>query len=213
MTDGAKPIPRREQFIERLEALVGGGDGSGREDRAALARLKRCAGRRLEECPEAFSLFYRLLPPAASQGSWEESACFLVATLFPLAPERGWGNLGESLRKLADHAVQERGDEDARASLDRRMTALLDCSAEQLPFRLRQTIRLLESKTLTEDGKRIGIDWRTLLDDVIGWSHPDRYVQKRWARGYFGGFVSRAAGETPGESGVEGEEPEIEETE
>src|SRR3989304_1254606 len=51
-------------LVENLEALG--------KDRAAMARLKRCAGRPLAECTEVFALFYPLGPrggPAARTGA------------------------------------------------------------------------------------------------------------------------------------------------
>src|SRR4051794_6803362 len=78
---GKSPGPR-ERFIEALERL------HREDDRASLARLKRCSGHTLEDRPEIYSLFYRLLPPALAGRKQEEEACFLVASLFALAPER-----------------------------------------------------------------------------------------------------------------------------
>lgn len=166
-----------EYFISELEGLVKA------DDRAALAVLRRNAGRNLGKARGALGLFYRLLPMRLGH---REEIYFLVATLFPWndnpPPE---GNLGHSMALL-----RAKTDSDA---LDRRMTILLDADFEyepsgalrpgELGFRLRQTVKLLS-------GHDIGINWRQLLADLLNWSHPDRWVQKQWAREYFG----RAAG-------------------
>jgi CRISPR system Cascade subunit CasB len=166
-----------DEFVTRLEERADEKHG----DRAALARLKRCAGRPLAECRDVMPLFYRLLPAGVS--TWAEANYFLVAGLFPFAPRKwtqdpeGDGrrqtDFGRSLRWLAD---QERVNADG---VDRRLTVLLDASAEELPFRLRQAVRMLAQK----EGL---VDWRQLLLDLHHWERSDRPVQKRWARSYFG---------------------------
>jgi len=30
------------------------------------------------------------------------------------------------------------------------------------------------------------INWEQLRKDLLAWEHPDRYVQKSWARGFWG---------------------------
>jgi len=163
------PYDRRfvSEFVERLEAL----------DRADLARLKRGAGRRLEEYPEVFPLFYRLLPERIRGWPSGEGAYFLVATLFPLAPSgdgpRFEGDLGRSLFDLRQRKPE------SREALDRRLAILLDCDSDALPFRLRQMVRLIA----TSEGH---VDWRQLLEDVLAWDLPWRPTHKRWARSYFG---------------------------
>ncbi len=157
----------------RADALASAGNAKVVGDRAALARLKRCAGRRLAECPEVYPIFYRLLPAEALGRDREHEACFLIATLFPNAPDRSDRDLGEALRVLTSaHPEQASG-------IERRLSVLLDSSTSDLPFRLRQVIRLLA-------GKEIGISWRKLLVDVLEWEWESRPVQKRWARSYFG---------------------------
>jgi len=152
------------ELVSRLEALA--------EDRAALARLKRCAGRPLSECQRAYSLFYGLLPSAALGKPWLEETCFLIATLFALAPSKGGMGLGQALRLAAD---KSRND---ASGIQRRLDALLDADVEDLSFRLRQTVRLLAPK-------EIAIDWRQLLLDLLHWEAPSRHVQKEWARRFY----------------------------
>jgi CRISPR system Cascade subunit CasB len=151
-------------------------------DRAALAQLKRAAGRPLADCPGLFPLFYRLLPPQAQDRKNVEEVCFLVATLFPLSPSASHmpaGDLGKSLRGLADERRKAHPSLDD-TPVDRRMEVLLDSSRDALPFRLRQLIGLLAAH-------EVPVDWRSLLSDILAWDHPQRLVQKHWARSYFGG--------------------------
>lgn len=146
------------EFIRRLEQL----------DTGDRARLKRSAGRTLNEASDVIGTFYRALPFGVHTS--QEGIYFLVATLFPMAEGDAKGDLGYTLR-------QARTDRNAKG-LDRRVQALLDADAAQLPFRLRQAVHFLKSC-----GKPV--DWTRLLEDLLAWEHPDHYVQQRWARSYF----------------------------
>ena len=175
-----------EEFIGRLEEL-----GHRDTARADLARLRRCAGRPLSECPEAFQLFYRLLPYPLRGRDRDEELYFLVATLFALNPRSSSArDFGATMAALA----VSRGA--GREGIDRRMAVLLDAPLEDLGFRLRQLVTLAASSD-------IGVNWRTLLGDLLWWDHPARRVQRRWARSYFGGGPSRAPQEAPSTATIE----------
>lgn len=146
------------EFIQRLEKL----------DAGDLARFKRNAGVSLAESRDVLGLFYRLLPYGIS--SQNEEAYFMVATLFPLAEKGGSGDFGAALRR-AQLGSNKKG-------LDRRVEILLDSDRSQLPFRLRQAVHFLQSN-------RVRVNWTSLLQDLLFWSHPDRFVQQRWAKSYF----------------------------
>jgi len=152
-------IPRQVQlFMDRLSQLEPG----------ERARLKRNAGRTLAEASKALGLFYRLLPSGVSE--WEYETYFLAATLYPMADGGGAGDLGASLRRAQSRANKK--------GLDRRIEILLDADKSQLPFRLRQTIHLLQSN-------RVKVNWPLLLSDLLWWNASGRNVQQRWARSYF----------------------------
>jgi CRISPR system Cascade subunit CasB len=175
--------PTVDTFVTELEKLA----APGSEDRASLARLKRAVGRSLAESTSLMPFFYRRLPPTVRGRSVEESY-FLVATLFPFAPGRWEGDLGVSLGLLrARSGISEEG-------VDRRVAVLLDAASPELPFRLRQMVCLLAHHGLP-------LDWRRLLEDLRWWDHPERWVQKRWARSYFGGQKADARRQTPDASG------------
>jgi CRISPR system Cascade subunit CasB len=146
------------QFVARLEDL----------DPGDRARLKRNAGRTLADARDATGLFYRILLPDTPP--YLEEVYFLVATLFPLADGKGVGNLGAALRRAQN--------DKNRKGLDRRVEILLDADLSQLPFRLRQAIHFLQSN-------RVRVNWVGLLEDLLHWNHPDRFVQQSWARSYY----------------------------
>jgi CRISPR system Cascade subunit CasB len=151
--------PRIGHFISRLEHLDPGG----------RAKLKRSAGEQLTEARE-LAFFYSLLPNGVPEK--QEEIYFLTATLFPLAESGGAnGNLGDALR-------QARNEKNAKG-LDRRMEALLDADEIQLTYRLRQAVFFLKSN-------RIRVNWKRLLQDLLQWGAPTRFIQRQWARSYFG---------------------------
>jgi CRISPR system Cascade subunit CasB len=150
---------RIQTFISRLE----------RTDSGERALLKRNAGQPLAEARDVLGLFYRLLPPNVYPGIHE--LYFMVATLYPLAEGGRKRNLGATLRAARTSANGP--------GLDRRVDILLDADIDQLPFRLRQSVRFAQSNRRT-------VDWAALLSDVLQWNHPDRWVQRRWAQSYYG---------------------------
>jgi CRISPR system Cascade subunit CasB len=158
--------PLTNLFIDRLGKLDAGGK----------ARLKRCAGKPLSEARDSMALFYRLLPSGIHPA--QEEWYFLIATLYPLADGGKVGNLGDSLRRAASTSNGK--------GVERRVEILLDGDAVQLPFRLRQAIRFLKSNNVT-------VNWAQLLEDVLQWNHPKRFVQKQWARAYFADAALRNA--------------------
>lgn len=159
-----QPTSPTATFIGRLAAL----------DPGERARLKRHAGKPLAESADVLGLFYGLLRGLPVSTHAEETF-FLLATLYPLADGGGSGDLGLALRRATDANSEE--------GIRRRLERLLDSDSAQLPFRLRQAVRMLQSK-------RVRVDWATLLDDLLRWNHQNRVVQRKWARSYFGTAAS-----------------------
>jgi CRISPR system Cascade subunit CasB len=180
VTNETLPARQRQtqDFIAALERLDAGG----------LARLKRNAGRRLTEARDIHRVFFQALPYDIHEGQQDDY--FLIATLFPLVKTHRAqvGSLGSTLRQVRQ---LRSGVGDGRMnSLDRRVQTLLDSDREQLPFRLRQAVRLIASHR-----DSVTLDWAHLLRDVVNWEHPERYVQLRWARDYFVGSQTYSSDE------------------
>lgn len=150
-------------FITHLEQL--------REDRGALAALRRGLGQPAGQAREMYPYVVPWLP--AEAGGPREAAYYLVAALFAYHPDAGGaGNLGDAFRRTRD----PQGDDTA---IERRFTALLTAHPNDLPFYLRQAISFLKSKD-------VPVDWQQLFYDVQQWGHSDGFVQKQWARSFWG---------------------------
>lgn len=161
--------PFAEYFIERLAALP----------RAERAILKRNAGRTLADSRQAVGVFYRLYPREGD--GRDEEIFFLVATLYGLNPRAFPGDFGSSMKALVAKGMSPQ-------AVDARMTVLLESRFDMidgfrpgggdLAYRLQQCAKLAASH-------EIGINWPQLIDDLKWWSHPNKRVQKTWARSYF----------------------------
>ena len=154
----------RDRFIAHLEAL------RDRDDRAALADLRRGLG----EPAGTVASMYRHVIPWIPENRYLEDAAYTVASLFGFHPESGGTrSVGSALSAIRSVDGTSRPE-----SVERRFTALLSAHEDDLPVHLRQAVSLLKAHD-------IPLDWRRLIRDVQGWGHPDRFVQRRWARDFW----------------------------
>lgn len=153
-----------QPFVTYLESL--------REDRAALAHLRRGLGRPLGTVVDMFPYVARWVPPDAPRAL--EDSYYLIAALFALHPDAGGtGNVGDHFRRVV------REDEQSATAVERRFTALLAAHPNDLDFYLRQAVSYLRSK-------EVPVNWHQLCADVRWWAHPEHRVQRRWARSFWG---------------------------
>lgn len=168
---------QQQNSSERFAAFLRGLADT--NDRAALANLRRGLGRPPGEEP---AMHRHVAPWAGSERSrWAEDVYYLVAALFALHPaswdrQAGPSNLGASFARLRD------AESNSPEGVERRFTNLLGVDAEDLHLHLRHAVSLLKSKD-------IPVDWARLLNDLRWWIHEDRWVQRRWARAFWGGQV------------------------
>jgi len=166
MKDGKQP------FVSHLERLRDA------DDRAALAALRRGLGKP----PGAAVEMHRYVVPwlGEQERPWRDAVHYLVASLFGLHSQPGGaGSMGTAMARVSASTGAE--------STERRFIALLNCHGDDLPRHLRQAVSLARAHN-------VPIDWHRLLQDLMGWNHSSRYVQRRWARDYWG-WARRAAGE------------------
>ncbi len=151
------------EFIERL----------GRLSSADLAVLRRCNRNPLTD-ERLFSVLGRL----GALGSYNHS---LIACLYAVYHRAGdtprfidWYKFGRAFRNAYDPDDQKQ---------DTRFRAILTADkGDALAFRLRQAVRLLKSREES-------VDFSVLLGDLYNWDKPDRWVQRKWAEGYYGGYA------------------------
>lgn len=161
-------------LVGQLESLVR------REDRGALAALRRGLGKPPGEAPEMFPYVESACDRAESPSGAPREA-YVVASLFALhqrhhrEPTGRHGGLGRSIRSL------RRVDGEEDQGVVRRFAALLDAGGEALPEHLRHLVALLKSRR-----PEATIDYLQLFYDLRDWDRPDHRVQKRWAAEFWG---------------------------
>lgn len=152
-------------FISYLSDLVQ------REDRGALAALRRGLG---QPPGTAYEMYPYVVPWLPTDGPrWREDVYFLTAALFAFhSAAGGVGNMGT-------HFSRSRDQEGDNVAVERRFANLLAAHREELPDYLRQAISYLRAKD-------VPVNWHRLFTDIQNWSHPSGYVQREWARTFWG---------------------------
>lgn len=159
-------------------------------DDGERARLKRNAGNSVAESHQVSLLFFQKIAPYGIQ-LWDEDRYFLLATLYPFDKSQR-----EKDKKKGTSYEEDENSETAvsrpstlgtsfhharnsqnETGFDRRFARLLDADEDQLSFQLRQAIMRLTNDWVT-------INWEQLTKDILNWTHPDRFVQRKWARDY-----------------------------
>jgi CRISPR system Cascade subunit CasB len=153
-------------LIEQLEKLTV------KPDRAALAKLRRGLGKSLGSAE-----MYPLIIPFLPKHDYHHSRYFLVAALFGLHPQSTAReeSIGTIFSKM-----------DASESVEKRFIALLNAHEDELDYHLRQAVSLARSR-------EIPINYHRLLDDILHWTHEERYVQYNWAKDYWVTFQDETA--------------------
>ena len=153
---------KQKNFIGYLLGLA----QEGREDRGALADLRCGLGRE----PGEMARVHRHVVPYLPEKNYDDRWYYLVATLFGAYPEHRTGtSLGKAFAPL-------RAKSD---SMESRFVALLNADPEDLGDHLRHAVSLLKANEQP-------LDWFRFFADLLQWDHPDRHVQLRWARDFYG---------------------------
>jgi len=99
-----------------------------------------------------------------------EETSLLIARLFGVYPELGQTQLPAALARASANG---------RRSVEVRMAGILNSAFDELPRHLRVAV-------LAAKSERVPIDWHQLMDDLLRWGSRDRYIERRWARIYWG---------------------------
>lgn len=153
---------QKHPLISRLEAL--GNENA--PDRGKLATLRRA----VQDPIEAYPIILPFLRVNVSNSELDRYA--LLAALFALHPKSSNnGNMGVHMRQAAGDNIE---------ATERRFVNLLRSNLDDLPVLLRQAVNFIRSKDF------VLINWEQLRKDLLYWDHPDQFVQKNWARGFWG---------------------------
>lgn len=156
---------RTHPLIGHLTRLVA------EDDRAALAALRRGLGRPPGEAPELYPHVAKYFPQETSSRNYE-NAMFTVAALFGMFPNhRAEAGTPFKVLRLLDLESD---------STERRVLSVLNADTETLPTHLRHLFALIRSH-----GPDRHLDYGDLLFHINQWDHPDRWVQRRWARDWW----------------------------
>ncbi|MCX7599824.1 MAG: type I-E CRISPR-associated protein Cse2/CasB [Armatimonadetes bacterium] len=205
------PTSRQREFVAYLESL--------KENRGAMAALRRGAGRSPGTAPEMFPY---LVPRTQGLSQKDADLYYLVAALYALHPENtGEGNLGAALRQLALRrgpgsadtrageqaaATPERaaaegevGEEGSGSSAQRAGDA--GAVSESVERRFVALLRAnfedlpghLRRAVMLLASAQIPVPWAQLLADLSYWDHPERFIQRAWADSFWAGGSSAQA--------------------
>jgi CRISPR system Cascade subunit CasB len=152
---------------ELIDELAGLADPDN-PSRAPRAHLRRGLGQALDYTLGRVGWLFRRVPDG------EVAHAVLAAGLFAWVkgdcPQAQGESFGAAFGSgLAPEQKQQR---------EKRFIDLLDTDGDELPYKLRQAITLI-----ARDG--VGLDWVLLMRHLSAWSHPDRWVQAEWARGFW----------------------------
>lgn len=153
-----------EELVDELTRLA----DPDSPNRARLAHLRRGIDRSSDYTLGRCGWLFRRVPDLAL------AHAVLAAGLFAWA--RGQCRQAQDVSFGA--AFGARLTQERKQQREKRFLDLLDTDADRLPYRLRQAIALLARD-------EVGLDWVLLIHDLRHWSDSDRWVQKKWARGFW----------------------------
>jgi CRISPR system Cascade subunit CasB len=155
---------RISEFVNSLLLLA----REGHEDRAALAALRKGARAEPGWPPEMWKY---VVDHLRDRENPEDRWYFVTAAMFGINPKHLKSmTIGNCFQQLVQKSKTD--------SLEKRFLALLNAHPDDLPQRLYRMTRRFKSEEL-------GLDYYTLLRDLLNWDRADRRVQKRWARDFY----------------------------
>jgi CRISPR system Cascade subunit CasB len=160
-------LSEREWAVALVNELTGLADPAN-PNRAALAHLRRGLDHALDYTLGRVGWLFRRVPNSALGDA------VLAAGLF--AWVKGDCRPTDGVNFGAAFGAGLTLDEKQRR--EKRFIDLLDTDREELSYKLRQAITLIARDCA-------GLDWVLLIRHIGQWSHPDRWVQREWARDFW----------------------------
>jgi len=171
------------KFIENLRNLK-------KRRKGEFVLLKRALGKLTKEALDALPVFYRCLPYKKAvefvkadvfekELIYNREIYFLIATLFSFNNRPFKGSFGKTMQQV----FLKTGSENIRKRMIRLVSSDFDYINDYAPGggtitrNLEQCIRLASSYN-------VGVDWIQLLEDLIYWTHNDKFIQDRWIRDF-----------------------------
>jgi len=189
-------------FIRSLYRVLRDSDDPSKPSKlntAMVTRLKRAAGRPIEESLEAVSAVYYLMKltteafaadnPNAAFDEKLFPIYFFVATNFANAKKEttdaNW-DFGTTCKKIRDKLAMKGVGAD---SLDKKFMSLLNQTIDYKQDGLIDFVGLFRRLTALislADANDVPINWYSLLADLPKWNSVSKMVQRKWSRSYFG---------------------------
>ncbi len=144
---------------------------SDREDRGALAALRRGLGKPVGTVPETYPYIVPWLPAAGRE--CDQNAHFIIASLYALHPVHS--DSSRSMGWTIHTTAAKRGES---SSAERRFVAMLNAHVDDLPHHLRHAVSLARTEG-------VPVNYTQLLTDLGRWPDERRWVQKRWASDFW----------------------------
>ena len=180
-------MSRREQIKGIVSSRIGLLQCGSPWASAEMARLRRCAGKRLEESPDAWESLFSGVPEEISPSkgvlvpTTAENAIFIALTLYAVHQQGVSASMNQYGRSFST-AVSMLGDGGSDNIRNRFNTALTSQDVVELSNHLRSLVKMLRSNDVP-----IGFDYADLAADIYDYQYEDSKfrVQMRWAKDYY----------------------------
>lgn len=167
----AQYLEAENRFLSWLEKL--NPDITPDADRKPMAELRKSLSFDLGTYFPSYRYVEGFLGDQEDQPEWNRRMHYLVAGLYAL--NRSSAPIGKTFGQTVRTLQVTRESK----SIELRFLALLAADREkELAYHLRQLTTLVKAEG-------IGIDFALLLADLKRWRSAKRYVQQRWARGFY----------------------------
>lgn len=159
-------LEREVRFLESVRDRISNDNGAKADFKRALSG----------EPGHLRKVYPFVLPYMANKSEWEQThiwipvACLSIFYPQPMREADKQRNFGHSCRKLASQTNSE--------GAERRFRTLLDLTLTDMMSPLTALVRQMKSK-------EVAIDYPQLIADLCRWSHPDQFIQDRWARTFW----------------------------